>query len=215
MIVDFTKNWRHNARYNIFSNMRSLYLRYGQINRELRARLASYKNELTRVQEQLRRKNELCTQLETQSVASDNQHQQQITGLCSRINALENDLQVINEEDLVREWRRLRLSLDRWVKQNFKEAAKLNLLDYSGMLQSIGTTTTHSKDPIAGNNHQRWAIIQGWIIKMLHECIFLQYFPGLSQCEHDLFLGIDQLIFEQSVCIYPSKSFTNRYFRWS
>lgn len=213
MITVITKNWRHNARYKVCTNMRSLRLQYGQTNRELRTRLASYKNELTRVQEQLRRKNELCAQLETEAMASDDQHQQQITGLCCRINTLENDLQVINEEDCVREWRRLRLSLDHWVKKNFKDAAKLSLLDYSAMLQSIGTTTTHSKDPVAGNNHQRWAILQAWIMKMLHDCIFLQYFPGLSQCDHELFLGIDQLIFEQSACIYPSKSFTNRYFR--
>ncbi|KAJ5742566.1 uncharacterized protein N7511_011298 [Penicillium nucicola] len=131
-------------------------------------------------------------------MASDDQHQQQMTSLCCRINTLENDLQVINEEDCVRQWRRLRLNLDHWVKKNFKDAAKLGLLDYSAMLQLIGTTTAHSKGLVAGNNHQRWAILQAWIMKMLHGYIFIQYFPGLSQCDNEFFLSIDQLIFEQS-----------------
>lgn len=113
----------------------------------------------------------------------------------------------------MRVWRRLRLSLDHWVKNEFKNAANLSVLDDSAKLQSSGTTTTYSKDPVAGSNHQRWVILQAWTMKMLHDYIFRQYFPGLSQCEHELLFGIDQLIFGQSACVYPSAGFTNGYFR--
>ena len=161
-------------------------------------------------QEKIRRKDELCAQLEADAAASEDQHHQQLTSLCSKINTLENDLQVINEEYCVREWRKIRLNLDRWVKQNFKDAAKLGQLDYNAILQSIGVTTAHPK-ALAGNNHQRWAILQAWIMKMLHDYIFLPYFPGLSHYDNELFLDLDQLIFEQSACKFPPKGSTNRY----
>lgn len=149
-------------------------------------------------QEQIRRKDELRAQLEADAAASEDQHHQQLISLCSKINTLENDLQVINEEDCVREWRKIRLNLDHWVKKNFKDAAKLGQLDYNSLLQSIGATTVHSRALFAGNNHQRWAILQAWIMKILHGYIFLPYFPGLSQCGNELFLDLDQPIFEQS-----------------
>lgn len=55
----------------------------------------------------------------------------------------------------MRVWPRLRLSLNHWVKVKFKNAANLSVLDDSAKLQSSGTTTTYSKDPVAGSNDQR------------------------------------------------------------
>jgi hypothetical protein len=159
----------------------------------------------------MRRKDELCAQLEAEATASQGQHHQQLTSLCGRINTLENDLKLINEEDCVREWRRLRLSLDHWVKRNFKDAAKLGQLDYIAILQSIGTTTAQTEALAAGNNYQRWAILQAWITKTLHDHIFLYYCPGLSIHENQLFVELDRLILEQSVWISLSKNFTNRH----
>ncbi|KAJ5917532.1 hypothetical protein N7466_011086 [Penicillium verhagenii] len=173
----------------------------------------SARHELIRVQEQIRRKDELCAQLEAKATASEDQHHQELTGLCGKINALENDLEVVNEEECIREWRRLRLHLDQWVKRNFKDIAKLSQVDYSAILQSIGITATHTKSLLAGNSHQRWAIIQAWIIKMLNDSIFLQYCPGLAENENEFLVSLDRLIFHRStgVLLSRNKSFTKRY----
>jgi hypothetical protein len=161
------------------------------------------------VQEQIRRKDELCAQLEAEATAAENLHHEQLTSLCGKINALENDLQIVNEEDCVREWRKLRMSLDRWVKRNFQNTAKLDQLDYTAILRSMGTPAP--ENIATRNNHQRWAILQAWIMGMLHRHIFLNPCPGLNSNEIELFHELDRLIFEQCVCIFPSRSFTNRY----
>jgi hypothetical protein len=160
--------------------------------------LTSCRHELVRVQEQIRRKDELCAQLQTRTSASEDQNNQQLTSLCRKINALENDLQVISEEDCIGEWRRLRLRLDQWVKRHFKDAEKLGHLNFSANLELIGATAAHTQNLVAGNAHQRWAILQAWITRMLNDNIFNQYCPGLNGSENELFFRLDRQIHEQS-----------------
>jgi hypothetical protein len=95
------------------------------------------------------------------------------------------------------------------VKRNFKDAEKLGHLNFSAHLELIGVTAAHTQVLVAGNAHQRWAILQAWIVKMLNDSIFNQYCPGLSESENELFFRLDRQIHEQSSCAVSSKSFIN------
>ncbi|RAH80825.1 hypothetical protein BO86DRAFT_432473, partial [Aspergillus japonicus CBS 114.51] len=148
--------------------------------------------------EQSRRKEELCNQLKAEAIASEAQHHQQLSSLYAKINALETDLHVVSEEDCVKEWQKLRRNLDFWVKGNFRDTAQLRKINYSTVFQSDATTDAHTWLP-TGSSHQKWAIIQAFIARMVHNNILSQYEPGLPEYENVLFFELDRRIFEQCV----------------
>ena len=172
----------------------------GQINQELQSRLENLKHELFRTQEQLRRKSEVQAELKENITTLEETSHQQVTALCSKINTLENDVNAVDDEEMLREWRRCQLNLDRLVKRHFKDTAKLGDVDFIPMLEFIGATITDSESLLGDSKHQLWAIIQAFMAKILSNSIFLRFHPGLEENQSNLFHELDQAIRAQ--CAY-------------
>ncbi|KAJ6004621.1 hypothetical protein N7540_012990 [Penicillium herquei] len=166
----------------------------GQINQELHLRHENLKQELFRTQEQLRRKNEVYAELQEKLTTLEENSRQQATALCSKINALENDVNAVDDEEMLREWRRCQLNLDRLVKRHFRDTAKLDDLDFIPILAVIEAMIPDARGLLGYGKHQLWAIIQAFMVKILSYNIFFHSHPGLKEHESILLHELDQAI---------------------